>query len=70
MPRNSKNRPRRREIGSFVFKRVWAAGPPRVQISLGRIAYSCLSRNGSQAAISSVSGFRLAGGRHLMMLQM
>ena len=70
MPSYSPRRPRRRVIGSAVFSSQWAANLPRPTSTRGRIARICASRKGWQARISSGSGLRFCGGRHLMTLAM
>ncbi len=57
-------------MGASVRSRVFAAKVPSAQTISGSMASSCLSRNGSQAAISSSLGLRFPGGRHFRMLQM
>src|SRR5579862_381334 len=63
-------RPRRLVMPLLVFSSVFAAGAPSATITRGEINSSCSVRNGEHAAISSGSGVRLFGGRHLTVLQM
>src|SRR5207245_2595102 len=54
-----------REMGSAVLRSHWPANLPRPTITVGRIISIFLSRNGWHAMISSGSGLRFSGGRHI-----
>src|SRR5690606_21783122 len=62
--------PRSREMGVSVRSSARAADEPSPTTTFGWMMSIWRSRNGSQAATSSGSGVRFAGGRHLTTLAM
>ena len=54
----------------FALEDRFAAVRPKQTMYSGRMISSCRSRNGRQFSISSCSGVRLPGGRHLIVLRM
>ena len=69
IPSYSYQLPRSFIIGTVLPNKVLAAGLPNATIALGRMACSCLIKNGLQASISFGFGSLLLGGRHFTILQ-